>query len=253
MPAALFRSDQALPTPHVCLILLWTLLCFVSACQRPQPPAPSPGDSKGYHVLGKTYYPITDADGFQQTGTASWYGKKFHGKKTANGEIYNMYAKTAAHKTLPLGTFVKVRNLENNRETVVRINDRGPFVDGRIIDLSYKAARAIDMVGKGTAPVEIVAMAPSADDGQSPDAPDFSTGDFTVQIGAFSERSRAEALRQSLVKHHDPVRVIPVDKSGRRLYRVRVGRFSSLEQAESYESRLKDAGHEQAFAVARDQ
>ncbi|MGM0452965.1 MAG: septal ring lytic transglycosylase RlpA family protein [Thermodesulfobacteriota bacterium] len=203
-------------------------------------------------MLGKTYYPISDADGFQQTGKASWYGDKFHGKKTANGEIYDMHAETAAHKTLPLGTFVKVRNLENNRETVVRINDRGPFVSGRIIDLSYKAARDIDMVGNGTARVKIVAMAPSGEGGgEVSDPPDFDSGDFTVQIGAFADHARAKKLRQSLARQHDDVTVTPVEKQGRTLYRVRIGRFQSLEEAEKYETRIKQSGHAQAFAVAR--
>ncbi len=248
MTAALFRRNR-----HVVVRLLFigALLVLVSACSKPKPPAPSAGSSEGYRVLGKTYYPITDADGFRQTGTASWYGDKFHGKKTANGEIYDMHAETAAHKTLPLGTFVKVRNLENNRETVVRINDRGPFVSGRIIDLSYKAARAIDMVGNGTARVEIVAMAPSDGSRTASDTPDFDSGEFTVQIGAFAEYARAKKLRQSLTQQHDHVSVTPVEKQGRTLYRVRIGRFRSLEEAEKYEARVKQSGHAQAFAVAR--
>ena len=111
-----------------------------------------------YEVFGKKYYPTLARVNDKFSGIASWYGPKFHAKKTSNGEIYNMYAETAAHKTLPMNTVVRVTNLENGKSTVVRINDRGPFVAGRIIDLSNKAAHAIDMVKKGTAKVQVTVL-----------------------------------------------------------------------------------------------
>lgn len=111
-----------------------------------------------YEVFGKKYYPTVAHIGDNLKGIASWYGPNFHAKKTSNGEIYNMYADTAAHKTLPMNTVVKVTNLENNKSVIVRINDRGPFVAGRIIDLSNKAAHAIDMVKKGTAQVSVTVL-----------------------------------------------------------------------------------------------
>ncbi len=111
-----------------------------------------------YQIAGKWYYPTLAKVGNVQDGIASWYGPNFHAKKTSNGETYNMYAMTAAHKTLPMNTMVKVNNLENGKSTVVRINDRGPFVTGRIIDLSNKAAHAVDMVKKGTARVKITVL-----------------------------------------------------------------------------------------------
>ncbi|MDZ7597942.1 MAG: septal ring lytic transglycosylase RlpA family protein [Desulfobacterales bacterium] len=121
-------------------------------------PPPAVQVPKPYQVYGTWYQPLTHARGFTENGRASWYGEKFHGRRTSNGEIYDMYALTAAHKTLPFDTYVKVRNLDNNRSIVVKINDRGPFVSGRIIDLSYTAAKEIGVVGPGTAPVEVVAL-----------------------------------------------------------------------------------------------
>lgn len=111
-----------------------------------------------YMIMGKTYYPVPSSDGYRRTGVASWYGKDFHGKKTANGEIYNMYDMTAAHPTLPLPTYVRVTHLENGRSIIVRVNDRGPFLRGRVIDLSYAAASQLNMVDQGTAPVLLEAL-----------------------------------------------------------------------------------------------
>ena len=109
-------------------------------------------------MKGVTYVPIPSAKGYRERGVASWYGEPFHGRHTSNGEIYNMYGDTAAHKTLPMGTILLVRNLDNGRSSVVRINDRGPFVRERIIDLSYTKARELGVVARGTARVEIVAL-----------------------------------------------------------------------------------------------
>ena len=134
------------------------------------PPTVPPGYPKPYKMGRNWYTPLPHAGGFSQYGRASWYGREFHGKRTANGEIYNMYDMTAAHKTLPFDTYVRVRNLKNNRTTVVRINDRGPFARGRIIDLSLAAARVIDMVGPGIAKVRIeVLEGPASSDPASSD------------------------------------------------------------------------------------
>jgi rare lipoprotein A len=121
---------------------------------RIEPIRSSGGTSKPYTVLGRAYQPITDDRPFQESGIASWYGRKFHAVSTASGEPYDMYAMTAAHKTLPLPSYVRVRNPANGREVIVRVNDRGPFVDGRVIDLSYTAALKLDLL-RGVAPVEI--------------------------------------------------------------------------------------------------
>lgn len=111
-----------------------------------------------YEIMGKTYYPIPSSEGYRAKGIASWYGKDFHGKPTANGERYNMYDLTAAHPTLPLPTYVRVTNLKNGKSLVVRVNDRGPFLRGRLIDLSYRSAVALDMAEDGTAPVLLEAL-----------------------------------------------------------------------------------------------
>lgn len=116
------------------------------------------GNAPSYKVLGKHYRTLTTAQGYQRRGIASWYGRKFHGKKTANGEKYDMYAMTAAHKSLPIPSYVRVRNLNNGKEAIVRINDRGPFVDSREIDLSYAAAFKLGVFSSGTAPVEVIGI-----------------------------------------------------------------------------------------------
>ncbi|MGH1471738.1 MAG: septal ring lytic transglycosylase RlpA family protein [Cellvibrionaceae bacterium] len=123
-------------------------------------PRTAAGNKSPYTVLGKTYRVMSSSDGFVQKGRASWYGTKFHGRKTSNGEVYDMYGMTAAHKTLPIPTFVRVKNLDNGKEVIVRVNDRGPFHGGRIIDLTYAAAKKLGFQSKGTAPVVVEALDP---------------------------------------------------------------------------------------------
>ncbi|MGB1702571.1 MAG: septal ring lytic transglycosylase RlpA family protein, partial [Cycloclasticus sp.] len=120
------------------------------------------GNPPSYEVFGKTYHVLPSSEGFVQRGIASWYGTKFHGNKTSNGETYDMYAMTAAHKTLPLPSYVEVRNLDTNKKIIVRVNDRGPFHDGRIIDLSYAAAAKLGTLKNGTSSVEIKVINPRA-------------------------------------------------------------------------------------------
>jgi len=124
----------------------------------PRAESHSRGGNKNYKVFGKPYEVLATAQGFEQTGTASWYGKKFHGHLTSNGEIYDMYAMSAAHKNLPLPTYVKVTNTANDKSVIVRVNDRGPFHQSRVIDLSYSAAYKLDMLKTGTAQVKITAI-----------------------------------------------------------------------------------------------
>lgn len=150
---------------------------------------------KPYMIAGVMYYPLESGEGFSEEGVASWYGPGFHGGKTANGETYNQKAMTAAHKTLPMPSLVKVKNLENGSEAIVRINDRGPFSKGRIIDLSEAAARKLGVVDKGTARVRISVLSEEADcyvaGGK---AVDINKGDFAVQIAAFIDPANAEDL-----------------------------------------------------------
>jgi rare lipoprotein A len=230
-----------------------SLLIVACASDKTTPPPPSkPGYPKPYRALGKWYQPLPHSVGFRQRGTASWYGRDFHGKRTSSGESYDMYAMTAAHKTLPLGTLVQVKNLANRRSVAVRINDRGPFVRGRIIDLSYAAADKIDMIGPGTAPVEIEAVAhPVAGRSGSTVVPvDYFSGNFTFQVGAFTDRRNAERLRQELEKGHQNAHITVFDRGDQIFYRVRVGRCASLEEAIAYEKRLIENGYPDTFTVA---
>ena len=163
---------RPLPWPRfvlLCLLLLLAVVGFGCAKKAAIPGKPGvakpakkkkmPATQRPYVINGTTYYPIPSAHGYVERGLASWYGHPFHGRKTANGETYDMYGNTAAHKTLPMDTILSVKNLENGRSTVVRINDRGPFVDERIIDLSHTKARELGIINHGTARVEIVALA----------------------------------------------------------------------------------------------
>lgn len=211
-----------------------------------------------YVINGERYYPLPHAQGFVQTGKASWYGRKFHGRSTASGERYDMYKKTAAHKTLPLGTYVRVLNLENRKQTVARVNDRGPFVKGRIIDLSYAAAREIGLVGPGVGRVRVEALARQvgvydARSGKEPviEARELDKGDFTVQVGAFSQRENALRLAGRLKVIYDYVRIVVYEApGGSTLYRLRVGRSKTLKKAAEIEKKLESLGFEEAFVVS---
>ena len=234
-----------------------TAFLFVG-CTTVTPPPTPPGYPKPYKIGKNWYKPLPHARGFSQRGTASWYGKKFHGRKTANGEIYDMYAMTAAHKTLPFGTYISVRNLENNRKIEVRINDRGPFVRSRVLDLSYTAAKKLGIVGPGTADVEIVALGtlpqlkqPDST-GQSYIPGNYYQGKFTVQIGAFSEIKNAQRLKQKLDRSYGNAHITIAWSGYGVLYRVRVGRFSTLEQANNHEASMIQNGFKDAFAIAED-
>lgn len=191
---------------------------------------------KPYTVRGKTYRPLLSADGFREVGVASWYGPGFHGKKTANGERYNMYAMTAAHKLLPLGSSVRVTHLSNGRSIVVRVNDRGPFIEDRIIDLSYTAAQRLNIIGTGTARVRVESL-----EGQRPSqggaASDDMEGDFYIQVAALGARSGAAALVRSLQAGNFGGRSLFAPSLN--LWRVQAGPFPSLRKAEEAVSRLK--------------
>jgi len=191
-----------------------------------------------YTVLGQTYHPLKSANGFVQRGVASWYGRKFHGNKTANGERYDMYAMTAAHRRLPLPSYVQVRNLENGRTTVVRVNDRGPFHDNRIIDLSYAAASKLGMLGKGTARVEIRAIDPRRPQVVARPAPAPATqvsgqaSRIFVQVGAFGSAANAQRLADRISQElQRNVRIKSSGASDARIHRVQVGPLASLEVA----------------------
>jgi rare lipoprotein A len=174
--------------------------------------------------------PAPAPSGYTEEGNASWYGVPFHGRHASNGEIYDMYKLTAAHRTLPFETMVRVTNLNNGKSTVVRITDRGPFVDNRIIDLSLAAAREVESVGPGVVPVRVEVLG-----GVDPTA-----GFFTVQVGAFRERANAERLRDRLDVSYSPVFILQYDSPDGVFYRVRVGRISGENAAHQFGEQLRD-------------
>lgn len=179
--------------------------------------------------------------GWVQHGVASWYGEKFHGNPTASGEIYDMHQLTAAHKTLTLGTYVMVTNLENYRSVEVKINDRGPFVKGRIIDLSYAAARAVDIVEKGTARVRVEILGRRTTVARS-NTKGFGRG-FTVQVGSFSDRENAIKLSKALDEEVQNAYISVFETPETRYYRVRVGHFNTREMAYGMATKLANKGY----------
>jgi rare lipoprotein A len=223
-----------------------------------QPPKSRRGNPVFYEVFGQRYYVLNTSSGYAERGVASWYGNKFHGKPTSSGEPYNMHAMTAAHKTLPLPTRVRVRNLANGRSVVVVVNDRGPFVDNRIIDLSYAAAHQLDMVTDGTAMVEVTAYPysepsapltpvlasaepePQADglrlpspiataNAAPPDPAEGRTVTLFMQVGAFSQADNAARFKAKLEKSGLSDVVIHADTGGENeIYRVRIGPIADV-------------------------
>lgn len=235
-------------------------------------PGPEPlsryGNGPDYVVLGKKYRVMESSAGYRQRGVASWYGKKFHGNLTSNREVYDMYAMTAAHKTLPLPTWVEVRNLRNNKTIVVRVNDRGPFVHNRIIDLSYGAATALDMIDDGTSLVEVRALdfgepagsrtvravtpqpAPSSSPGTLRDG-----NDIYVQVGAFGDRGNAER-RLAFLRQHDVgnARIVASNSgaSGQSaIYRVQLGPVADVFEYDRIVDELAGLGIDDPYLVTR--
>lgn len=227
------------------------------------------GNQSPYTVLGRTYRVLPGAKGYRERGMASWYGKKFHGRRTSMREPYDMYAMTAAHKTLPLPTYARVTNLDNGRTVIVRINDRGPFVDGRIIDLSYAAAARIGILGAGTGRVEVEAIVPSGmhatvapregarpasvvaaevaeATGQPPPArpaPAATSAPTTLQAGAFGSRENAERLAGEIRGQSiEPVRVERDRRLTGSIWRVRIGPLADAETTAMVQRRLRALG-----------
>jgi rare lipoprotein A len=212
-----------------------------------------------YEINGIWYYPILSSQGFVEEGIASWYGKEFHGRPTANGEPYDMHAVTAAHKTLPLETHVKVTHKKNGRSIIVRVNDRGPFVSGRIIDLSCRAAEQLDMIGPGTARVKVEAVQLALQhqvDGEThwePEpVPDFSHGKFTIQVGAFKTLYNAIILQRKLLDKDKTARLYTGTYQRDGYYRVQVGKFNDLIEAHLTAAQFEESGFDGAMVVAMD-
>ncbi len=239
------------------------------AVPRDEPPS-SRGNPDSYSVLGKRYSVLASNAGFTERGLASWYGEKFHGRPTSSGEPYDMYKMTAAHKTLRLPTYVRVTNLDNGKSVVVRVNDRGPFVDDRIIDLSYAAAHKIDMTGRGTVPVEIEVVGPdetltagrdSASRGNRATGATSRSGsrararpvsnahwgeNVFVQVGAFRDADNAESIGARLRR----AGLSAVSQTANGWTRVHVGPLASSEEFDSVRERLRELGfHETTMVV----
>ena len=212
------------------------------------------GNPDTYTVNGHTYQVMRTSQGFVQRGDASWYGTKFHGRKTSSGEPYDMYAMTAAHKRLPLPTYVEVTNLSNNRKIIVKVNDRGPFHPGRIIDLSYAAAHKLGITGTGTAPVEIRAINTSAldlsTDGVVLPVAASGKGEIHVQVAAMGTEIAAEHMATDLRdKSFNSVRVHVVENDGKKLYRVRIGPIPDVDLAYQVLKNLNDIGLDAARVI----
>lgn len=264
--AGIGRADR--PSNHFSLVpLLVAAVCAGCATsppeRRPQPlpepvppatididsipepvPQAEPRSAKGnppfYSVLGKRYFVLGTAEGYLERGVASWYGPGFHAATTSNGERYDMYAMTAAHKTLPLPSYVQVTNLRNGRSVVVRVNDRGPFKDGRIIDLSYTAAARLGMIRDGTTFVEVRALTPAQK--QAPPAGP-APAPLYVQAGAFSTATNAERLLAQLRAQGMHKSFVRQDQmSGQTLYRVRVGPIPDVREFDRVLARLRKLG-----------
>lgn len=238
----------------------------------PEPiPVPEPraryGNRSPYTVLGKTYHVMDSARGYRERGTASWYGNKFHGRPTSSFEPYDMYRFSAAHKTLPLPSFARVTNLENGRSVVVRVNDRGPFHAGRIIDLSYAAAVRLGMHLAGTARVEVEAIETADDLGEPPrlvqrseqeplhrsamSAPSRSpfgtrppqVGDLYLQVGSFGLKDNARRLEERLDDAGlDDIRLVKARVGSGTVWRVRVGPLDDQASADSVRAKLRAMG-----------
>jgi rare lipoprotein A len=229
---------------------------------KPIPPAPLPADIAAipdavprieprsrsgnppfYDVLGRRYMVLGSADGYAERGVASWYGPGFHGVSTSNGEPYDMYAMTAAHKTLPLPCYARVTNLSNGRSVVVRINDRGPFVANRLIDLSYTAAAKLDMLRAGTAMVEVRVVTPTDPQSQVlTRAAESPPPILYVQAGAFAVPANATSLQQRLQQAGMTNVLVLPPLPGHHLYRVRVGPVAGVADFDALAARLATLG-----------
>lgn len=223
------------------------------------------GNKTPYVVWGKTYHVLDSHEGYSETGLASWYGQKFHGHETSNGEIYDMYKMTAAHKSLPIPSYVLVENLDNGAEVIVRVNDRGPFHSDRIIDLSYAAAKKLGYKDKGTAKVRVTGIpvsgnlstpAPQPESSGMNSRPEItstplppqSAGQYFVQVGAFSEQERAQAFRASISDRiSGDTRVHSEGLGLLARHKVWAGPFESREVAEGQLENIKRAGFFGAF------
>lgn len=212
------------------------------------------GNPKTYKVLGKWYSVRETSEGYREKGISSWYGKKFHGHRTSSGEIYDMYAMTAAHKSLPLPTYVRVTHLQNGRSIIVKVNDRGPFHQGRIIDLSYSAAKKLGITATGTGMVEVVALNPNSYNKKQPYQPKISKPSslatfpakanfkLFLQVGAFNDKTNAYKLTKRLSRMFKQQQIHSDFSSEKNVFRVRIGPLASVADADKLTIFLNNKG-----------
>ena len=234
-------------------LVTWLLVCALSGCVSTHPGAVGDGAKSklppgSYEVFGEVYQVLPTAAGYQELGVASWYGKKFHGRLTANGETYDMYQVSAAHKSLPLPTRVRVVNLDNGRKIDLRVNDRGPFVDDRLIDLSYAAAKALGYAERGTAPVLVIAL--DDDAATATDAPQhyLQAGVFGQAQGAKTRLRRIAGLLRGM-QIDVAVRVLESESAEAVLHKVWIGPLVDVDQREAIADLLLDNAMGKAIAV----
>ena len=238
------KPERAAPAPEVVPITPPSV-DTTDAIPRREPRS-AHGNPPFYRVLGKRYTVLASEEGYLERGVASWYGPTFHGESTSNGEKYNMYGMTAAHKTLPLPCYARVTNLKNGKSVVVRINDRGPFVSNRLIDLSYSAAQKLDMLKEGTTLVEVRALTVQEPDNltRSAETPPPS---LYVQVGAFADQSNAQRVLSRLKSGGLGSAFILSPPDGQpQLYRVRLGPISSVPEFDTLAAKLKVLGYPDA-------
>jgi len=259
-------------TTYLLLVAIFSLL--LASCASEPPVEPEPGDGPStldlkaedvadampvaeplarygnhspYEVFGKKYYVLPSNEGYHEKGVASWYGSKFHGRRTSSGEAYDMHLATAAHKTLPLPSYAEVTNLDNGRKVIVKINDRGPFKDERLIDMSYGAALRLDMIATGTARVDVrvIDVSGAVTTGQISSSDEAGTW---LQAGAYGRREGAEELAGKLERAHLlPVSINQLDE----LFRVWLGPFSSNNEVESVITRAIELGFDRPHRIRR--
>ena len=221
--------------------------------EEPEPrhePRSRYGNPTSYQQFGRTYVVRDSSQGYRARGIASWYGTKFHGRRTSSGEPYDMYKMTAAHRTLPLPSYVRVTNLRNGQSVVVRVNDRGPFKDDRIIDLSYAAAHRLGMLSHGTAPVEVEAITPGTPAEPTPAPPN---AEIYLQFGAFADKANAERLAADMrAAGLTPVEVAAARARGQRLHRVRIGPLTTVDAADRTQRKASELGFGRADVVIDD-
>lgn len=256
-PVALFFIMIILSAMKKNLLIFAFFSLLIAGCStsrlstvEPGPPGLRPWQ-RPYTVFGERYVPMLSANGYKEEGFASWYGEEEHGKPTSNGEVFDMYQMTAAHKTLPLGCRVRVTSKANGKQTVVRVNDRGPFVAGRLIDLSYQAAKELDMLEGGLMPVavEVIGDAPPTLTSTVTVAKKTFGETYALQLAAFSVRNEALQLIEKLKKDTAYSEIQPVQTEKGFFYRVRAGRYPSREDAEAAKASFARMGYPDVFVV----